>query len=79
MNRELFELMTKILNEVDGIKAYIEETKQDSRMSLQEIERIINRLEHIAKEADNELNDTLIRIEENFDVERAKSRRTEKE
>jgi hypothetical protein len=76
MNRELYELMTKILSEVDSVKAHIEETKQDNSFNLQATERIIDRLKIIAQEADDELNDTLIRIEENFDIEQAKSKRT---
>ncbi|KKK37313.1 hypothetical protein WQ57_13985 [Mesobacillus campisalis] len=76
MNRELYDLMTKILSEVDSVKSHIEEAKQENGVNLQATERIIDRLKIIAQEADDELNDTLIRIEENFDIEQAKSRRT---
>jgi hypothetical protein len=79
MNRELYDLMTKILSEVECVKSYIEETKQDNGVSLEATERIISRLKTITNEADNELNDTLIRIEEHFDIEQAKSRRTMEE
>ncbi|RFU70546.1 hypothetical protein D0469_06335 [Peribacillus saganii] len=73
MNKELFELMTKILDEVGKLKSYIKERKQDKGIDLQATERIINRLDNIVEEADKELIDTLIRIEKNFDFEKTKS------
>ncbi|WP_409300450.1 hypothetical protein [Peribacillus sp. SCS-155] len=74
MNRELFDLMRKILEEVNSLKLYITATKEDHGMSVQATERILKRLETISQEADNELIDTLIRIEEHFDIEKAKSK-----
>ncbi|PLS17418.1 hypothetical protein CVD28_12755 [Bacillus sp. M6-12] len=74
MNRELYDTMTKILDEVGSLKSYIKETKEDNGMSLEETERIIQRLDNIVQEADKELIDTLIRIEDNFDFQNAKSR-----
>ncbi|OCA88435.1 hypothetical protein A8F94_24560 [Bacillus sp. FJAT-27225] len=75
MNRELYDLMVKIIKKVENIKSYIQETKQDNGITLDETQRIITRLENISKEADEELNHTLIRIEENFNIEQKKSKK----
>ncbi|WP_158555780.1 hypothetical protein [Peribacillus glennii] len=76
VNKELFKLLTNILRDIDRIKSYLIQTitTRNEGINLQATERIIKRLESIAQEADNELIDTLIRIEKNFDIEQAKYR-----
>ncbi|NHM33421.1 hypothetical protein [Neobacillus terrae] len=81
MNKELFKLLTDILRDIDRIKSYLIQTItiRNDGINLQATERIIKRLERIAQEADDELIDTLLRIEQNFDLEQAKYRITKAE
>ncbi|RFU64090.1 hypothetical protein [Peribacillus glennii] len=74
MNKELFKLLTDILREIERIKSHLIQTItiRNDGINLQATERIIKRLERIAQEADDELIDTLIRIEQIFDLEQAK-------
>ncbi|WP_409300511.1 hypothetical protein [Peribacillus sp. SCS-155] len=78
MDKELFKLLTDTLRDIERIKSYLLQTMtiRNDGINLQATERILKRLERIAQEADNELIDTLIRIEQNFDLERAKYRIT---
>lgn len=81
MNKELFELLTSILRDVDRVKSYLIQTItiRNDGIDMQTAERIIKRLERIAQDADEELIDTLVRIEQNFDLEQSKHRITKKE
>ncbi|MFP7442951.1 hypothetical protein SFC50_04540 [Bacillus infantis] len=78
MNKELFELLTNILRDVDRVKSYLIQTItiRNDGIDMQTAERIIKRLERIAQDADEELIHTLIRIEQNFDLEQSKNRIT---
>ncbi|WP_409305756.1 hypothetical protein [Peribacillus sp. SCS-155] len=78
MNKELFKLLTDTLRDIERIKSYLLQTMtiRNDGINLQATERILKRLEQIAQEADNELIDTLIRIEQNFELEQAKYRIT---
>ncbi|MCK6208702.1 hypothetical protein KZX50_25150 [Bacillus infantis] len=78
MNKELFELLTNILRDVDRVKSYLIQTItiRNDGIDMQTAERIIKRLERIAQDADEELIHTLIRIEQNFDLEQSKDRIT---
>ncbi|WP_409304998.1 hypothetical protein [Peribacillus sp. SCS-155] len=78
MNKELFKLLTDTLRDIERIKSYLLQTMtiRNDGINLQATERILKRLERISQEADNELIDTLIRIEQNFDLEQAKYRIT---
>ncbi len=81
MNKELFELLTNILRDVDRVKSYLIQTItiRNDGIDMQAAERIIKRLERIAQDADEELINTLIRIEQNFDLEQSKHRITKEE